>query len=239
MSPLSAFGLFACAVLAVLTPARAGMSYSSWMTTTFPSLSGLPSNSPSVSTASTTSTVNVNSAFNGAGTGGSPFNSVYGVSATVSSASNLAYPFTSQVTNQHPIKDFDTGIDVLAGGQVTFRMPTTGTGTWCFELGRSLAGQSFCSGPAGYFFDYWNYPCAPARQQDAPCPYVVSGSQSKCNNSMINGAWISTDRPNQGSALSFTYARSGALMARVGQQGQTNQIANENPNDPFDEYFSG
>ena len=202
--------------------------------TTFPDLTGYSSSSPSVSVSGTTSTVTVNSAFNGAGLGGSPFNSVYGVPVTVSSSSNLAYPFTANVTNGHTFQDADTGIDVLAGGQVTFRMPSAGTGMWCFELGRSLAGQSFCSGPAGYHFDYWSYPCAPARQADSPC----GTNQDKCNNSMINGAWNSADQPTMGSALSFTYARSGALMARVGAKGQSNQQANEQPNAPVNEYFS-
>ena len=64
------------------------------------------------------------------------------------------------------------------------------------------------------------------------------GEQSKCNNSMINGAWDSTDAPTRGSALSFTYARSGALMARVGAHGQSNQQTNEDPNTPINEYFS-
>ena len=63
---------------------------------------------------------------------------------------------------------------------------------------------------------------------------------------MINGAWNSSDAPRgsgaptiqRGSALGFTYARSGALMARVGAHGQSNQQANENPNNPVGEYFS-
>ena len=62
---------------------------------------------------------------------------------------------------------------------------------------------------------------------------------------MINGAWNSSDTPTgttptnqRGSALSFTYARSGALMARVGAAGQSNQQNNENPNDPIGEYWS-
>ena len=84
-----------------------------------------------------------------------------------------------------------------------------------------------------------------ARSQDAPCAAQFPGT-SKCQNSMINGAWNSTDTPvgiaapttQRGSALSFTYARSGALMARVGASGQSNQQANENPNDPIGEYFS-
>ena len=133
MSFLSAVSaLLASLLRSLLSPSSvraAGVSYSSWVTTTFADFSGYSApGSPSVSSSASTSTVNINSAFNGAGAGGSPFNSVYNVPVTVSSSSNLAYPFTGQLTNQHTFNDADTGIDVLAGGQVTFHMPSGGTG---------------------------------------------------------------------------------------------------------------
>ena len=55
---------------------------------------------------------------------------------------------------------------------------------------------------------------------------------------MINGAWVSVDQPTRGSSLSFTYARSGALMARIGAHGQSSQALNNNPNSPINDYFS-
>ena len=134
---------------------QSALSYSSWARTVFSNLPSSSSASPSTSTSSssTTTTVNFNGALNGAGSSGTPFNSVSSVAVTVSSSANLAYPFTSTTYNGHTFSDVDTGIDVLAGGVITFRMPATGTGLWCYELGRSLAGSSACSGPAGYTFD--------------------------------------------------------------------------------------
>ena len=217
----------------LLSPAVCQVSYSSWTKTVFPSLSSSSSSSPSLSSSASSTTVSFNSALNGAGVQGTPFNSVTGVAVSVSAATNLAYPFTSNTLNGRPFHDVDTGIDVMAGGIITFRMPTAasgGTGLWCYELGRSLAGSSACSGPAGYTFDYYSgsYQCVGTNP--------VGCGQSKCNNTMINGAWNSTD--GRGTALSFTYARSGALMARVGGPGQSSQAANENANDPVGEYFS-
>ena len=211
------------------------VSYSSWASTVFPDLVGYSPSSVSASSNGASTSVQLNGAVTGAGAGGSPFSSVYGVSATVSAVTNLAYPFTGSSLNAHLYQDYDTGIDVMAGGIITFRMPSAGTGQWCFELGRSLAGQQACTGPAGYYFDYFSYGCAPANLASSPC------GQTKCNNSMINGAWnsnLTVPADLLGTSLSFTYARSGALMARIGARGGNVQLSNTNPNDPVDEYFS-
>ena len=216
------------------------LTYSSWAQSVFPDLTSYPAVAPTatVNPSGVDSTVNIAGVVTGPGLGGTPFQSVYGVPVRVSASTNLAFPFTGTNQTNHVFVDADTGIDVLAGGIVTFRSPATGTGSWCYELGRSLAGQSACTGPAGYAFDYYNYPCFPS--SSSPC------GQQKCQNSMINGAWNTTDTPQgtslpqtqRGTAFSFTYARSGALMARIGAQGQSNEALNVNPNDPVGEYFS-
>jgi hypothetical protein len=229
--------LLVVAALLASMPARvlSAVSYSPWATTVFPDLVGYSPSSLSASSNGATTIVQLNGAVTGAGKGGSPFSSVYNVPATVSATANLAYPFTGSSLNAHLYQDYDTGIDVMAGGVITFHMPTSGTGTWCFELGRSLAGQQACTGPAGYYFDYYDYPCAPADIGSSPC------GQEKCNNSMINGAWnsnLTVPADLLGTSLSFTYARSGALMARIGAAGGSVQLSNTNPSDPVDEYFS-
>ena len=93
---------------------------------------------------------------------------------TVDAVKNLAFPFTGPTGTY---QDVDTGIDVLAGGVVTFYVPIGQTGgSWCFELGRAGAGNQFCSGPPGAWFSGGD-PTVPA--------YLY--------NAKINGAYVSND----------------------------------------------
>ena len=156
-------------LLGQLYSVDAATGYSSFYTQTFPWNANTPVNPLYItSTGGTQAGVYSNVMQS------SPFQSVYGRNVTVDAIGNLAFPFTGQYGSY---QDIDTGIDVLAGGQITFYIPPGYTGgQWCFELGRAGAGTQYCSGPQGAWFT----------DPDPSAPSYLS-------NDKINGAYVSSD----------------------------------------------
>ena len=242
--------LFAALLLcALLSDAHATSHYSSFFNQTFPWKAN--ASSPAISTLSVAKATSTSVSVASPLFSQTPFSSVFGVNITVDAVANLAFPFTGPTGTY---QDVDTGIDVVAGGTITFWIPLGYTGgSWCYELGREGAGFQYCSGPAGAWYS----------GSDPTVPIYLY-------NSKINGAYVSTDpavpqyveaaaanltvnnhavaEPGNvpwnltqfGTNRGFTWTRSGSIVFRIGAKGAPgqNSALSYNFNEPTTDYDS-
>ena len=246
-----------CAVLAVLPSTLASPHFTSFYTQTFPWNNATTIQSLNVSKLSTT-TVGVSSNVLSL----SPFQSIFAKNVTVDAVANLAFPFTGPTGGY---QDVDTGIDVLAGGIVTFYIPLGYTGGyWCYELGRAGAGNQYCSGPPGAWYSGTD-PTVPAYLYNAKIngayvstdpavpAYVDTANPALGFNShsiyvynsstLVNGTTPAQTLWNQtqyGTNRGFTWTRSGSIVFRIGAYGASGSSSayNYNFNDPTTDYDS-
>ena len=230
-------------LLGQLYSVDAATGYSSFYTQTFPWNANTPVNPLYItSTGGTQAGVYSNVMQS------SPFQSVYGRNVTVDAIGNLAFPFTGQYGSY---QDIDTGIDVLAGGQITFYIPPGYTGgQWCFELGRAGAGTQYCSGPQGAWFTDPD-PSAPSYlsndkingayvSSDPLQPYYIDVTNTSLG--LYNFATLSNGQPwaytQYGTNRGYTWTRSGSVVFRIGARGSAVATSQYNFNEPTTDYDS-
>ena len=165
--------LVATLVATCAVPVLSGSHYSSYYNETFPWNVAKTATVPPLTVSSPAAgQLSISNTFTS-----TPFNSVYNVNVTVDAVANLAFPFTG---NSGTYQDVDTGIDVVAGGKVTFFIPPGYTGgNWCFELGRAGAGNQVRT--IGLFHPHIPHPIpSPAFRPVLPIAYSGTATRPHC-----------------------------------------------------------
>ena len=245
----SVAALVALVLAACSTPALSTPHYSSFYNETF---SWNVAKSPTVAPLTVTSGAGGKLTIANTAFGGSPFNSVFNVNVTVDAVKNLAFPFTGP---SGTYQDVDTGIDVVAGGTVSFFIPAGATGgQWCFELGRAGAGNQYCSGPAGAFYS-GSDPTLPAYLYNAKINGAYPSSDPAVpnyievqNTSLGLNSHVGFNEPSNtpfnltqhGTNRGFTWTRSGSIVFRIGAYPRAGQadVLSYNFEDPTTDYDS-